>query len=272
MITPRVSVVTLSFNQGRYLRQAIESVLLQTYVDLEYIIVDPGSDDGSRRIIGEYSGRVKTIFEPDNGPADGLNKGFRIASGDVFAFLNADDFLLPDAIQRVATLFMGRRDAEVIYGHGYIVDVEGKITRRFRSDPFSPRRCAFGASVLMQQSTFFRSTAFHRVGGFNPTNRTCWDGELFLDMALKGCRMLRSNQYWSAFRLHRESISGSGKYQQLYLQDRARLFEKVMGRTERSMDGLWCEAAKFEKLLVDPALLYWKIRDRVAGLPQLAFT
>ena len=97
----KISIVTLSFNQRAYLQEAIDSVLSQGYLDLEYIVVDPGSTDGSRDLIKSYGDRIAhCIFEPDRGAADGLNKGFERATGDVFGFLNADDLLFPGALRR----------------------------------------------------------------------------------------------------------------------------------------------------------------------------
>ena len=89
----KFSIVTISYNQVKYLKQCIESVLSQQNVDIEYIIVDPGSTDGSREIINSYQNIIK-IFKKDIGPADGLNNGFKIASGDYFGFINSDDFLI----------------------------------------------------------------------------------------------------------------------------------------------------------------------------------
>ena len=92
----RISIVTLSYNQRTFLREAIDSVLQQDHPDLEYIVVDPGSTDGSREFIRSYGEQVaQVVFEPDQGAADGLNKGFSRATGEVFGFLNADDYLLP---------------------------------------------------------------------------------------------------------------------------------------------------------------------------------
>ena len=93
----KISVVTISFNQAKYLRQCIDSVLNQNYQNIEYIIVDPGSTDGSRQIIESYGDRVIKIFEKDAGPADGLNMGFSRATGDIFYFINSDDYVLPGA-------------------------------------------------------------------------------------------------------------------------------------------------------------------------------
>src|SRR6202171_6644991 len=99
-IMARVSIVTISFNQAPFLERAIRSVVEQDYPDIEYIVVDPGSTDGSRDIIERYRSRIsQVIYEPDHGPADGLNKGFASATGDIFGSINADDAFLPGAVR-----------------------------------------------------------------------------------------------------------------------------------------------------------------------------
>ncbi len=89
----KVSIVTISFNQAEFLERAMRSVLTQDYPDVEYIVVDPGSTDGSRALITAQGSRIKAILEKDNGPADGLNKGFASATGEIFGYINADDAL-----------------------------------------------------------------------------------------------------------------------------------------------------------------------------------
>jgi glycosyltransferase involved in cell wall biosynthesis len=97
----RISIVTISFNQGKFLRQCIDSILTQTDCDVEYIVVDPGSTDGSRALIESYGDRIIKVFEPDEGPADGLNQGFKCATGEIYGFVNADDYLLPGSLKHV---------------------------------------------------------------------------------------------------------------------------------------------------------------------------
>ena len=96
----KLSIVTISFNQADYLEEAMVSILEQDYDDIEYIIVDAGSTDGSRDIIERYRDRIAVVvLEPDEGPADGLNKGFARASGDIYGYLNADDAFLPGNVE-----------------------------------------------------------------------------------------------------------------------------------------------------------------------------
>src|ERR1700761_7428026 len=112
----KVSIVTISFNQGAFLESAIRSVLEQDYGDIEYIVVDPGSTDGSREILERYRDRItKLILDPDDGPADGLNHGLAAATGEIFAYINADDMLLPGAVREAIGAFAKYPGADVIY-------------------------------------------------------------------------------------------------------------------------------------------------------------
>ncbi len=242
----KISIVTISFNQARFLEQAICSVLEQGHPTVEYIVVDPGSTDGSREIIQRYRDRIdKLIFEPDKGPADGLNKGFAHASGDVFGFLNSDDTLEPGSLSSVARYFETHPEVDVVSGHSWIIDAEGRRKRRFYSDRFSLRMAAYGASILAQQSTFFRSEIFRRVDGFNIDNRSAWDGELFVDMALAGARFALVQEFWSRFRIHNEGITGSGKLHALHQRHRERMFRKIMGRGSHWWDRLLAIGARY---------------------------
>lgn len=235
----KISIVTISFNQAEYLERAIRSVIEQGRRDIEYIVADPGSTDGSRDIIERYRSNIqKIIFERDAGPSDGLNKGFSQASGDIYGFLNSDDILFPGALGIVADYFARHPDIDVVSGHAVIIDENDRPIRKSYSDPCSLVRYAYGASVLMQPSTFFRADAFRKVGGFNPANRTNWDGELFVDMRLAGAKFARINQFLSGYRLQPDSITSSKKLDDGIREYHARMFRKIMGRGESAWDVL----------------------------------
>ena len=134
----KFSVVTVSFNQRQYLEEALTSVLGQDYPSVEYIVVDPGSTDGSRELIASFHDRLASvIFEADQGAADGLNKGFERASGDIFGFLNSDDALLPGAMKTVKRAFEQNPDCDIVMGNGFIVDAQGKLLASGRGTYFT---------------------------------------------------------------------------------------------------------------------------------------
>lgn len=255
----RISIVTISFNQGRFLEQAIRSVLQQDYDDLEYIVVDPGSTDGSREIIEKYRDRLATsVLEPDRGPADGLNKGFARATGEVYGYLNADDYFLPGALGRAARCFR-EHDVEVIIGHSMIVDQLDRVRRYHYSDRFNLTAYAYGQAQLMQASTFFKNSVFERLGGFNPENRSSWDGELLVELALANARFATVNQLFSAFRIYPDSISGSGKLRALLLSDHERIFAKIMRRDRKFYDDVAGAWWRMRKHLLNPRNLVQRL-------------
>lgn len=256
----KISVVTISFNQCRFLKQCIDSVVSQRSelstigVGLEYIVVDPGSTDGSRELIESYGDEIIKIFERDNGPANGLNMGFSKATGDVGCFLNSDDVFMPKALLYVANAFKDNAGVDVIVGDGYFIDQFGKKTNKIYSTEFSVKNYAYGAISFIQQSIFFKLDSFNKVGGFNEGNSTCWDGELFLDMAIANNKFQLIREDLGLFRLHEEGITGSGRLTEKYLIDQQRLFKKAVGRDANSLDVVVKIFLKVVRLIRNPIL------------------
>jgi glycosyltransferase involved in cell wall biosynthesis len=233
----KFSIVTISYNQAEFLECAIESVLGQTGTELEYIVVDAGSDDGSRDIIDRYSDRIAhRLYEADDGPADGLNKGCALATGDVIGYLNADDCYEPGAFALVARYLEAHPSVDVVIGHAWLTDRNGKRLRRMWSERFSRRRVAYGASLQIQPSTFIRAEAFRRTAAFNPANRSNWDGELLVDLFLSGAEFGVINRFLSSYRVHGDSITNSGRLQERIDLWTRRCFEKLMGRARTRTD------------------------------------
>src|SRR5437667_5688340 len=136
MSLPRISIVTPSYNQGKYLEQTIRSVLDQGYPNLEYIICDGGSTDISVEIVKKYSDRLAWwCSEKDRGQSDAINKGWRRATGDILAYLNSDDVLLPGAIERVVRAFQQTPSAGVVYGDWTCLDEHGSELGRGQGGP-----------------------------------------------------------------------------------------------------------------------------------------
>ena len=263
MSLPRISIVTISFNQARYLDEAIRSVLDQGYPDLDYIVVDPGSTDASRDIIAGHAGRLTALLDPDKGPADGLNKGFARATGAIFGYINADDRLRPGALAKVAEHFAENPAADVICGNGIMIDAEGRTLRKIQTSRFSREDFAHGAMTFVQQGNFFRQAAFAAAGGFNAANRTCWDAELLIDMALAGARIVNVPDRLGDFRLYGETITASGKFAAAIRLDVARIRAKALGREPQFRDR-WSRASRWvSRRLADPAATLDGLRARL---------
>ncbi|WP_064040803.1 glycosyltransferase family 2 protein [Methylomonas koyamae] len=237
----KISIVTISFNQAEYLERSIRSVLDQNYPDLEYVIVDPGSSDGSREIIDKYRDRfAKVIFEPDQGPADGLNKGFSHATGEIYGYLNSDDTLLPGSLSFVAEQFNNAAEIDVLSGHAYIVDKFDNVVQKVFSHPFSLGAYAVGSCVLVQQSTFFKPGLFKKIGGFNKENRISWDGELMVDFAINGAKFKLVRKFLSCFRIYDESITGSGQQvSEKYKIQHQKIVKKILDAGFRPRSKYW---------------------------------
>ena len=233
----KISIVTLSFNQKRFLNEALNSVLDQGYQHLEYIVVDPGSTDGSRDVLERYRSRLAAlILEPDKGAADGLNKGFAIATGEILAFLNADDRLLPLSLSAVSEFFQNNPAVDLAFGDGFIIDAHGNRKRHIKAHGFTLERYLHAGCSWLQQATFFRRSAFQQSPGFNIANRTCWDGELFAGMVKRGARVGYLNRDLAEFRIHGTSISGSGANSSRYREDTRRIFHELLGRRWTPLD------------------------------------
>ncbi|MAD57007.1 MAG: glycosyltransferase [Porticoccus sp.] len=228
----KFSIVTISYNQGRYLKQCIESVLSQKNVDIEYIIVDPGSSDNSREIINSYK-EIKKIYKKDKGPADGLNNGFKIATGDFFGFINSDDYLLPNSISKLQNEIL-KSNASFISGKGLEI-LNGK------SNIISPTKLTldkmlYQSSIIFQPSTFFSKILYNKINGFNKENRTCWDYELFTDFLTVGAEHHLFEEPIAAFRVYPESITGSGRLKKQIKIDMNRVFKKYKNRDYNYFD------------------------------------
>ena len=247
----KITVVTISFNQSVFLKQCIDSVLNQDWAEIEYIVVDPGSTDGSRELIESYGNKIIAVFEKDNGPADGLNKGFALATGDIFSYLNSDDYLLPKTFQRISNHFQ-EFEADVIYGNSIVVNAKDTVLRKVYPDVFDLEACAYGACILIQPSSFFTRRAFQLTNGFNEKNRSNWDGELFIDMALAGCKFKKVSDTYSAYRIHDQSITGTGRLEELHHSYKQRMFEKIKGRSFTENDKLIQRYYQLKRKILNP--------------------
>jgi glycosyltransferase involved in cell wall biosynthesis len=210
-----------------YLRRAIESVLEQNYDNLEYIIVDPGSVDGSRNIINEYKNNIKKIiFKPDNSPAEGLNNGFLQATGEIFGYLNSDDVLYPNTLNKVNQYFTDNLTVDIISAHGQMINEKGEFLKNIYSHKFDIKQYLYENCILIQQSTFFKSSIYRLVGGFNENNCIAWDGELMVDIALAKGKFKVIHDCWSGFRIYEDSISSGKLYKLKLSKDYIRLRKK----------------------------------------------
>jgi GT2 family glycosyltransferase len=184
-VLPVISVVTPSYNQGRYIEETIRSVLLQGYPHLEYIIMDAGSTDGSVEIIQKYAPWLTFWYSgPDQGQSDAINKGWKRTTGNILAWLNSDDVYEMDTLAQVAAFFKEHPQTQMAYGNCRIIDGTSAITGRAPTRDFNLRKLVCNTWFISQPSTFFRREAIDRVGNLNEQLFLIMDWDLYLRIAL----------------------------------------------------------------------------------------
>jgi GT2 family glycosyltransferase len=199
-----VSIITPSFNQAKYLEQTIRSVLDQNYPSIEYIVIDGASNDGSLEIIKKYGDKLAYwISEKDSGQAEAINKGFARASGEVVAWLNSDDYYLPDTISRAVKAFEENPDVVLIYANMLAVDEHGKTfnTLKYKQLSLEDLLCF---QIIGQPTVFMRRSALQKTSGLNPSFHYLLDHLLWIQLAQHG-KILHVDQTWSAARYHAEA-------------------------------------------------------------------
>lgn len=164
-VRPLVSIVTPSFNQGQYIRATIESVLSQDYSPIEYIIMDGGSTDATAAVVKDYASRLTWISEKDNGQSHAINKGFRMARGEIVAWLNSDDVILPGAVSKGVLALAQNPLAGAVYGDGYQIDEQGNVRHLFPwTEPFNLWKLVHVLDYVLQQSLYMRKSVLEEVG------------------------------------------------------------------------------------------------------------
>ena len=202
---PKISVVTPTYNQGNLIEATIRSVLDQEYPNLEYIIVDGGSTDGTVGIIEKYSENLAYwVSEPDRGQTDALIKGFARASGDIMCWLNSDDLFEACALKDVAKVFTEHPDWQVVYGDELAIDVEGRPLVIRKEIPYFRFIWMYDHDYLPQSSTFWRRSIYEQVGGLDPEMELSMDADLFARFAERTTPH-HVPGVWSRFRYHPEA-------------------------------------------------------------------
>ncbi len=228
---PKITVVTPSFNQARFLERTILSVLGQRYPRLEYIIVDGGSSDGSVAVIERFSNRLASwISEPDRGQADAINKGFDRSTGEVLAWLNSDDTYTPGALLAVGRAFASDPEMDVLHGNVHVIDAEDRRLATNKSVPFRARACLLEAQTLPQSSTFWRRDLFFRAGKLNPDLHYVLDPDLWLRFAGLGARFVRTRAVLSNYRDHPFERKCAGSYTRVPIAQWAREWRALQAR------------------------------------------
>lgn len=180
-----VSIITPSYNQGRFIEATVKSVLAQDYLDIEHIVVDGGSTDNTLDILHLYEDSFTWISEPDQGQSDAINKGFRMAKGEVVAWLNSDDTYEPGAVSKAVKAFKENPDLGLVYGQGGIIDEKGRRVKIFEAtEAFNLWNLIHKWDYIMQPTTFFRKKALEKVGLLRIDLNWCMDWDLWIRLGM----------------------------------------------------------------------------------------
>ncbi|HKA44153.1 MAG TPA: glycosyltransferase family 2 protein [Burkholderiales bacterium] len=198
---PLVSIVIPSYNHGRYLGAAIDSVLAQDYPRVELIVIDDGSTDNSPEVLAQYTGRVHWERQANQGQAATMNRGWLMSSGDILGFLSADDFLLPEVVSRSVRALQDDPGAALVYCDFNLVDPTSALVRRVRAPEATYFQMVTQFICAPGPGAFFRRSAFEKAGLWDLTLRQMGDYEYWLRLGMHG-RLMRIPEVLAAFRVH----------------------------------------------------------------------
>ncbi len=230
----KVSIVTPSFNQAEFLEETILSVLGQDYPYTEYIIIDGGSSDDSVDIIRQYEDQLAYwVSEPDRGQTDAINKGCRLATGDIIAYINSDDVYCPLAISKVVNYFMKSPDVSMVYGDALHIDREGALMSIVRTGEIDLVRYLSNQFYLPQPAVFFKRRVLDEIGYFDPHYNLAMDKEFWTRVLLnfKGGYL---PDFLAKLRIYTEAKSSSQKCK--YLEEHLMMLDWVFSNTHLLCD------------------------------------
>jgi len=224
----KFSIIMASYNQVKFIQQAIESVVNQTYQNYELIIVDGNSTDGSKDIINKYKSneKIKIVIENDKGLYHARNKGLLIATGDVIGFLNTDDYYELDALNKMNYAFHVNAEYDVIYGFINAVDRFGKFIRQNGNYDFNKEKQIKEYIALPDQSTFFRKKYLARIGLYDSTFTIVADWDFWQRAMVLNLKFIYLNEHIANYRHYDETLTFNPKYINIRFKEVKRLYRK----------------------------------------------
>ena len=236
----KVSIITPSFNQGQFIEETILSVLNQTYENIQFIIVDGGSTDHTMNVINRYRDKIDIIInENDNGQSDAINKGFKLAEGTLVGWLNSDDILYPNCVQKIVELYYENQDGAIFYNStNNLIDVKSKIYRLYSIKIKNKNTLLNVNYSVIQQGSFYNREYVKKVGYLDCSLYYCMDLDLWLRLLNHGkIYYLEDDSPTSAFRIHSTTKTSTGgtmflrEIRNVLLKQGAKFFSKTVLQT-----------------------------------------
>ncbi|QWR76736.1 glycosyltransferase family 2 protein [Candidatus Magnetomonas plexicatena] len=264
----KFSVVTVSFNQGKFIEETIVSVLRQNYPDFEHIIIDGGSTDNTLDILRSYP-HLTWVSEPDEGQAYAINKGFAMATGDVIAWINSDDYHYPGAFHKVAAAFKNNQEASVIYGDClYYFENSAEHYVNINSELDFEKMLRYWSHNVPpnQPSVFFKRSLLKEFGSVDTSLKYMMDYDLFLRFAQKH-KFYYIPETLSVYRFHKESKSGFANWSVFYPETRE-IYMRYKHLSSQHPDGpIGTLAVAFVKAIHEESL--WHIKSLKNTIAQV---
>lgn len=259
-MNPKISIVTPSFNQARYIEQCILSVLDQDYPNVEHVIFDGGSRDGTLEVLRRYENRgVRWTSEKDKGQSDAINKGFRAATGDLIGWINSDDWYARGAFRIVLDYFREHPEADIVYGNNFFTNSEGRVIRRLRTLPYKWEWVLYTGLLIPQPGIFMRRRVIEDCGVLDVDLHSVMDYEWWLRIAQKYPPHF-IDKFLAYFRLHEASKTGAGQDKPIWRRERFATMRKyeqqkpprVAGRLGRGLAQAGKQLARLARALTGP--------------------
>jgi len=242
MNAPLVSIITPSFNKGKYIEETIQSVKDQSYSNIEHIVIDAGSTDETLDILRKYDVDLKWISEPDRGQSDAINKGWRMASGSIIAYLNADDTYLPDSVEAVVNYFETHPNVGMMYGDGFLSDESGNIRTYYQSSNYDFKSLVYTKNDILQPSVFLKRSAMECIGEVDISLHLAMDLDYWVRAGIRGIDIGYINKPLSVAKIYASAKSSS--LMTGYVKEYEYILDKIKADPYTSMEvARWCEDA-----------------------------
>jgi glycosyltransferase involved in cell wall biosynthesis len=236
MKKPKVSIITPSYNQGEFIEETINSVISQTYENIEYLIIDGASTDSSLEVIAKYSASVsKVISEKDAGQSDAINKGIRLATGDLITWLNSDDLLEPQAIEQAVSTFIEHPEIDFVFGDVKLVDEDANQIGLLKGRQIRTPDVFFNLDLpIPQQGSIWRRHVTESVGLLDEQWHYVLDREFFLRICLSH-NVKYINRTFGSFRQHGQSKSVTMK--EAWIMELPSMYESLVKKSAWAFTG-----------------------------------